>query len=485
MASRHFNTLILGTGFAGLCMAIQLQNDGDRDFVLIERGSSVGGTWRDNHYPGAACDVPSHLYSFSFAPNTEWSRKYPTQPELHSYLKQLAEQYGLLPHCQFDSNFLGAEFDAASSLWQVRTSNGSFTTNNLVCGNGGLAEPKLPDVPGVANFKGKTFHSSQWDHSYSLAGKRVAVIGTGASAIQFVPEIADKVGRLDVYQRTPNWIIPRPDRAYSGLEKLAFKALPLTRKLHRSSIYWSHEARVVGIVLNPKLMAIFQKIAERHIAKQVPSPALRAAITPDYTIGCKRILISNQWYPAISRPNVDLLTSGIKEVRANSIIDSQGVEREVDCIIFATGFYATENPIAEHIIGPNGSLADAWAGGEEAYLGTLVKGFPNLYFIVGPNTGLGHSSMVFMIETQVAYIKKLLAHKAASGASTLAVKPAVQDQYNTKLHKQLAGSVWATGCKSWYQHKSGKITALWPSFTFTFWLRARNFAASDYLLNNN
>jgi cation diffusion facilitator CzcD-associated flavoprotein CzcO len=479
-----FEVAVIGTGFAGLCMAIKMKEEGRDDFVLIERGDSVGGTWRDNNYPGAACDVPSHLYSFSFEPNTDWSRKYPTQPELHRYLRNIADKHALLPHIRFNSNFVGADYDEAAQLWRVRTSQGEFSARTVVSGSGGLAEPKLPDIKGVETFRGHSFHSSRWDHAYDLAGKRVAVIGTGASSIQFVPEIAAKVGRLDVYQRTPNWIIPRPDRAYTRLEKWLFRVLPFTRRLHRGWIYWTHEARVMGIVLHPALMKIFQKIGERHIRKQVADPALRAKVTPNYTIGCKRILISNDWYPALQRANVDLVTDAITEIRDNAVVTADGTVREVDCIIFGTGFYATENPIAEVIRGKTGqTLAQAWANGEEAYLGTLVKGFPNFFFIVGPNTGLGHSSMVFMIETQVAYIQRLLAHLRSEKASTLEVKAAVQDGYNHRLHERLGGSVWATGCKSWYQHKSGKITALWPGFTFGFWLRSREFRAADYTLN--
>jgi cation diffusion facilitator CzcD-associated flavoprotein CzcO len=478
-----FEVVVVGTGFAGLCMAIQMKKEGRRDFVLIERGSSVGGTWRDNNYPGAACDVPSHLYSFSFEPNPNWSRKYPTQPELYAYLRGIARKYNLLPHIRFNHNFLGAAYDPTAGLWRIRTSGGEISARIMVSGAGGLAEPKLPDIKGVQSFRGKTFHSSQWDHDYDLAGKRVAVIGTGASAIQFVPEIAGKVGRLDVYQRTPNWIIPRPDRAYSGLEKWLFRILPFTRRLHRGWIYWSHEARVMGMVIHPGLMKIFQKLAERHIRKQVRDPAFRRRVTPDYTIGCKRVLISNDWYPALQRPNVDLITDGIREIRENAVVTTDGSVREVDCIIFGTGFYATENPMAGMIQGLGGqTLAQSWVNGEEAYLGTLVKGFPNLFFIVGPNTGLGHSSMVFMIETQVAYIMRLLSHLRDGNAGSLEVRAEVQDRYNRKLHERLGGSIWATGCNSWYKHRSGKITALWPGFTFGFWLRSRRFREDDYTL---
>jgi cation diffusion facilitator CzcD-associated flavoprotein CzcO len=474
---------IIGTGFAGLCMAIQLQKAGQQDFLLIERGNDVGGTWRDNHYPGAACDVPSHLYSFSFEPNPNWSRKYPTQPELYAYLRGIADRYALRPKIRFNAALEQAEYDAATQRWIIRAGGHTLSARVLVSASGGLAEPKLPEIPGVERFKGTRFHSSQWDHSAPLRGQRVAVIGTGASAIQFVPEIVGELGRLDLYQRTPNWIIPRPDRAYSGVEKTLFAKLPFTRRLHRAAIYWAHEARVMGLVLNPKLMTVFQKVAEAHIRRQVADPVLRQKVTPDYTIGCKRILISNDWYPAITRPNVDLITDGIQEIRANSIVTADGREREIDTLIFATGFYATENPIADRITGREGlSLAEAWKDGEEAYLGVQVKQFPNLFLIVGPNSGLGHSSMVFMIEAQVRYILGVLGVMKEQGASTAEIRAEVQDGFNRRLQRRLGGSIWATGCQSWYQHRSGKITALWPGFTFQFWLKARTAKAAEQQL---
>jgi len=481
-----FEVAILGTGFAGLCMAIKLRETGERRFVLLERATDVGGTWRDNTYPGAACDVPSHLYSLSFAPNPNWSRTYPTQPELLAYLRRLAADHELLPHIRFSHTLAKAEWDGEKRWWRLTTSGGVFTARKVVSGTGGLSEPKTPDIPGIETFTGTMFHSSRWRHDVDLTGKRVAVIGTGASAIQFVPEIAPAVARLDVYQRTPNWIIPRNDTPYRETTKTLFRGIPALREAHRQSIYWTHEARVVGIVLHPSLMKGFQLLAERHLKGQVPAGAVREKVLPNYTIGCKRVLISNAWYPALQRPNVDLITDGIARIEGNTIVAADGARREVDVLILATGFYATENPIASCIHGRDGLLlSEAWKDGEEAYLGTLVKEFPNFFFIVGPNTGLGHSSMIFMIETQVAYIQTLFRHMEASAASTLEVAADVQDRYNRDLQTKLKGSIWATGCKSWYQHRSGKITALWPDFTFKFLERTRDFRASDYLLDRH
>lgn len=476
---------ILGTGFSGLCVAIKLQEQGGRSFVLLERAATVGGTWRDNHYPGAACDVPSHMYSPSFEPNPDWSRNYPTQPELYAYIQGIAARHGLLPRIRFNTTLQEAAWDDAARCWRLTTSTGKLSARHLVLGNGPLAEPRLPDVPGLQSFAGKTFHSAQWDHDYELAGKRVAVIGTGASAIQFVPAIADQVGHMDVYQRTPNWIIPRIDEPYSALRKAMFRRLPVTRRLHRARIYWSHEARVMGMVIHPRLMRYLQTLALRHLERQVPDPVLRAKVTPDYLMGCKRVLISNDWYPALQKPQVNLVTDPVREITPRGVVTADGTLREADCIIFGTGFYATENPIAGHIRGRDGqSLAQVWKDGEEAYLGTTVAGFPNLYLMVGPNTGLGHNSIVFMIEAQAALIMRLLELARREGAAEIEVLPEVQRRYNAWLQQRLAGSVWATGCNSWYKHRSGKITALWPGFTFGYWLRTRHFRRGDWQLRS-
>ncbi len=477
--------LIVGTGFAGLGMAIRLKEMGINDFIIIERAKDVGGTWRDNRYPGAACDVPSHLYSFSFEPNADWSRVYPTQPELETYLQNVANKWQLRPHIRFDHTLNQARYDEKNSQWLVNTSGGDFKARFVISGNGGLAEPKLPDIPGVESFAGHHFHSANWDHSYTLPGKRVAVIGTGASAIQFVPEIAGVPAKLSIFQRTPNWIIPRGDRPYSRIEKWIFKHIPITRKILRAKIYCQNESRVLGMVLHPSIMGLFRRSAMKHIQRQVSNPALRPKLTPSFPIGCKRILVSNDWYPALQKPNVEVVTNGIKEIREHSIVTNDNVEHEVDCIIFGTGFYATDNPIAGMIYGRDGrQLSQVWKDGEEAYLGASVHGFPNFFFIVGPNVTLGHSSMVYMIETQVQAISRILLATDENNAATVEVKLDVQQSYNEKLQKLLGGSIWATGCDSWYKHRTGKITQLWPGFTFTFRRWNRDFKHSDYIFNS-
>lgn len=494
MATTEFNStsditttqiLIVGTGFAGLGMAIRLKEMGISDFIIIERAKDVGGTWRDNRYPGAACDVPSHLYSFSFEPNPDWSRVYPTQPELEAYLRKVADKWQLRPHIRFDHTLNEARYDETDGKWLVKTSGGNFKTQFVISGNGGLAEPKLPDIPGVNTFTGHHFHSATWDHSYALPGKRVAVIGTGASAIQFVPEIAGVPDKLSIFQRTPNWVIPRGDRAYTGIEKWIFKHIPIARKILRAKIYCQNEARVLGMVLHPSLMNFFRRSATKHIQRQVSDPEMWPKLTPSYPIGCKRILISNDWYPALQKPNVEVVTNGIKEIRQHSIVTNDGEERDVDCIIFGTGFYATDNPIAGKIYGRDGrQLSQVWKDGEEAYLGASVHGFPNFFFIVGPNVTLGHSSMVYMIETQIQAISRILSATKETGAAAVEVKLDVQQKYNSDLQKLLGGSVWATGCDSWYKHRTGKITQLWPGFTFTFRRRNKDFKQTDYVFNS-
>lgn len=478
---QKFPIVIIGTGFAGLGMAIKLLDQGMNDFVILERGDNVGGTWRDNSYPGAACDVPSVLYSFSFEQNPDWSRTFPSQPELYDYLNAVTDKYQLRPYIRFNETMEQMVWDEEANGWLVTTPKGQYFADVVITGTGSLAEPKMADIKGAESFEGHHFHSSQWNHDESLAGKNVAVIGSGASAIQFVPEVAKQAGRLDVYQRTPNWIIPRGDKEIGPKQRWLLRHFKPYQQLKRFYTYLVNESRILGIVLNPSFLAAFKWLATRHLYKQVADPALRAAMLPNYAIGCKRILISNDWYPAICRDNVDLITNGIQEIRANSIVTADGTEREVDAIVWGTGFYATENPIAGQIVGSDGvKLSEAWENGEYAYKGTTVSGFPNLFLIVGPNITLGHTSMVLMIEAQVNYIKKALQWKRNNGVKRVEVKKDSERVYNEALQKRLGTSVWATDCDSWYKHKSGKITALWPNFTFSYKNITKEFDPEHY-----
>ncbi|HSW11958.1 MAG TPA: NAD(P)/FAD-dependent oxidoreductase [Solimonas sp.] len=482
--TEELSVLIVGTGFAGLGMAIKLKEAGIESFTILERADDVGGTWRDNNYPGCACDVQSHLYSFSFEPNPEWTRMFAPQPEIKAYLQRCAQKYALLPHIRYKSEVVRAEYDEQAAMWNVSTRDGQqYRANVLVSGMGGLSTPAYPTIKGLEKFKGKTFHSADWDHSYDLAGKRVAVIGTGASAIQFVPQIAKQVARLDLYQRTPTWILPKPDREITKAERLLFKRFPAAQRAFRNSIYWMLESRALGFVINPRVMKLVERAARGHIRRQVADPALRRKLTPDYTIGCKRILISDDFYPAVSRSNVDVISTGIREVKANSVITADGVERVVDTIIFGTGFKAQEPLPRGAIFGRGGQdILDAWSSGPEAYKGTTVAGFPNLYLLVGPNTGLGHSSMVYMIESQVQYVLEAIKTMRREGISSLEVKRKVQDSYNAGLQQKLGGSVWQSGCKSWYVNEAGKNTTLWPGFTFKFREQLRSIDLQNYAI---
>jgi cation diffusion facilitator CzcD-associated flavoprotein CzcO len=484
--SQHVHIAIIGTGFAGLGTAVRLKQEGIEDFVILERAADVGGTWRDNSYPGCRCDVPSHLYSFSFALNPEWTNTFSPQPEIWDYLRRVAHDHDLLPKIRFGHEVLEGRWDEDAARWELETAAGPMTADVVVAGAGGLADPAVPDIPGLDRFTGKAFHSARWDHDHDLTGERVAVIGTGASAIQFVPQIQPQVGELRLFQRTPPWIVPHPGREIGERRRRLYRRVPGLQRLVRAGIYWTRELLVVGLAFKPRLMKVPERLARMHLRKQVPDRELRRKLTPSYTIGCKRILQSNDYYPALAQPNVDVVTSGIAEVRERSIVTADGAEHEVDTIIFGTGFHVTDLPFAERVRGAGGvTLAEQWADeGMQAYMGTTVAGFPNLFILVGPNTGLGHTSIVFMIESQVNYVVGALRALQARGAAAVNVRPQAQAAYNEQIQRDLQRTVWNTGgCASWYLDKHGKNTTLWPSFTFTFRQRTRAFdpVAYDFL----
>ena len=468
---RQVKHLIVGAGFSGLCAAIKLDEGGERDFVVIEKGSDVGGTWRDNTYPGAACDVPSQLYSYSFAPNPDWTMSFSPQAEIQAYIRKVAERSGTLDRFVFDTTFDSAAWDDTAQSWVVQTSAGQFLATSLIVGAGALSAPKLPEIEGIETFGGELFHSARWDHDADLTGKRVAVIGTGASAIQIVPEIAEAVSHLDVYQRTAPYVMPRNDRRYGRLERLALRHLPGLQKMYRTALYWGRECYVPGFTLEPRLALPAKKLALGNIAKAITDLKLREKVTPTYQIGCKRILISNTYYPALAAVNVDVVTDRIARVTDSSIVTADGVEREIDVLIVATGFHTTELPITEHITGRSGrTLADTWREtGMSAYKGTAVADFPNYFMIVGPNTGLGHSSMVFMIESQVAYIRDAFRVMRERGHAVVEVTTEAERAYQRDVQRRMRRTVWHTGgCESWYLDRHGNNTTLWPRTTFNF-----------------
>ncbi|MFM0003347.1 NAD(P)/FAD-dependent oxidoreductase [Paraburkholderia dipogonis] len=476
---------IIGSGFAGLGMAIRLRQAGVTDFIVAEKANSVGGTWRDNHYPGCACDVQSHVYSFSFAPNPRWTRMFARQPEIHAYLEDCTQRFGIQRHLRFGHELATAIYDETCHRWQLTFANGQqWSARVLISGMGGLSRAAVPNIPGLEKFKGKSFHSQQWDHGYSLEGKRVAVIGTGASAIQFVPQIAPRVAHLDLFQRTPPWIMPKADRAVTPLEQWLFKHLPFTQKIMRSALYCMLESRAFGFAIHPSLMKTAQKAAERHLRRQVRDPQLRATLTPNYTMGCKRVLISNDYFPALSRQNVSVTTTGIARIEEDAIVTTDGARHRADCLIFGTGFQVAD-PFPRGVVRGRGGvdIVDTWRDGTHAYLGTTLPGYPNFFMVVGPNTGLGHNSMVFMIESQVEYILRALNTMRAERADAIEVRPQVERAYNERIQQKLGRAIWSTGgCKSWYlDPATGKNTALWPGFAYKFRQATSTFSMGDYL----
>lgn len=472
---------IIGAGFSGLGAAIRLRQRGWPDFLVFDQAAEVGGTWRDNTYPGCACDVPSHLYSFSFARNPDWSHTFSGQAEIWDYLRACAERYALAPHLRLGHTVHSAAWDADASRWRLVTSHGEYRARVLIVATGPLSEPSTPDLPGLSTFAGTTFHSARWRHDHDLTGRRVAVVGTGASAIQFVPEIAPTVGALTLFQRTPAWVMPRRSRRIGRLEHAVYRRLPGAQRLTRLGVYWLREVQAIGF-LHPRVNRLAQRLAARHLRAQVSDPRLRAKLTPGYTMGCKRVLLSNTYFPALTRDNVEVVTDAIREVRPDGIVTADGTVHPVDTIIFGTGFHVTDMPIMSHVRGRDGrSLAEAWTPTMRAYRGTTVAGFPNLFILLGPNTGLGHTSVVLMAESQLQHVIKALAHLRRRGLP--GIEPTEQAQRRDVAHidRKMRGTVWQTGgCTSWYLDSTGRNSTLWPGFATSFRLRLRRFRAGDY-----
>jgi cation diffusion facilitator CzcD-associated flavoprotein CzcO len=463
-------------------MGVKLRAAGFEDFLIIEKAEDVGGTWRDNTYPGCACDVPSHLYSLSFAQKADWSRLYPGQPELQAYVRGVADQFDLRRKIRFRTAMTAAAWDETAAHWRVTTDYGVIIARVLVSAIGGLHVPAAPNLPGLDTFKGAKFHSARWDHGIDLSGKRVAVVGTGASAIQFVPRIAPLAAQLDVYQRTPAWVIPKPDLAFAPWATALLRIAPV-RAAFRRWLFGMHEKRVLSFMGNSQALAQATKLASGHLQKSVADPALRAKLTPNFQIGCKRVMLSNDYYPALQRENVELISAAIAEVREHSIIDAAGVERGVDVIIFGTGFEVTTAYRHLRLTGAGGkSLADLWdVTGMAAYQGITVSGFPNYFMLMGPHTGLGHNSVVIMIEAQVGYIVDALKQMRSAGAAAIDVDAAVQARFIAGLETRLQGTVWQDGgCSSWYKDAHGKVTAVWPGSAAAYVKAVRAADLRDY-----
>jgi cation diffusion facilitator CzcD-associated flavoprotein CzcO len=474
--------VIIGAGFGGIGLGIKLKQAGLSDFVILEKSDCVGGVWRQNNYPGAACDVPSHLYSFSFAPRADWPDRYASQADILDYLKTCARRHGLEPHIRLRAEVTEARWDGVAARWIVRAGDAVFETQSLISATGQLSRPLRPHLPGIENFSGPAFHSAEWRHDYALAGKRVAVIGTGASAIQFIPAIAPQVEKLIVFQRSAAYVLPKPDRTYPRWQKLLFSRVPGALRLSRALIYLHHEITAFAFVDWPAALRVKLRAFRKHLQHGVKDPERQRRLLPHYRIGCKRILLSNDFYPAMDRPNVELVIEGIREVRPDAIVAMDGTEHKVDCIIFGTGFAATAFLEPIRIVGAGRDLPQCWRDGAQAHLGITVAGFPNFFMLYGPNTNLAHNSIVYMIECQIRYVIACLERLHRDDVRTLEVRQEVQDRSNARLQARLKRTVWAKGCTSWYQTAAGRNTNNWPGYTFAFGWKTRAPRWDEYVV---
>jgi cation diffusion facilitator CzcD-associated flavoprotein CzcO len=471
---------IIGTGFAGIGAAIALRQAGYRDLVVLERAGDVGGTWRDNIYPGCRCDVQSNLYSFSFAPKPDWSETYPSQPEVRSYLRDVAARYGVLPSIRFGHEVTAARWEEPAQRWRVSTSRGDILARYLIAGTGVLVEPSLPDIPGIDRFEGKIMHSARWDPGWAAAGRRVAVIGTGASAIQIVPVIQPDTERLTVFQRTAAYVLPHNNRPVTRRERRLYRYLPATQRAARVVTYWMRELLAIGFIMRPQILGKAESLWRRHLERAITDPELRARLTPDYRLGCKRILLSNDFYPAIAAPNAEVVSEKITEVTADAIVTADGARYPVDTVILATGFRVTDNPMFGKVTGRGERTLASVFG--QTYLGTVLPGFPRYFQLTGANTGLGHTSMVYMIESQLTFVVDAIRKIEAAGGGAFEVRPEVAAAYNARLQRKLPATIWGSGCASWYLDSEGANLTLWPGFTFDYRRRTRRFRPRDFVI---
>lgn len=479
-------TLVIGSGFSGIGLAVSFKQAGFTDFLVLEEKEELGGTWRDNAYPGAACDVPSHLYSFSFAPNPNWSRSFSGQQEIFDYMLSVADEHAIRHWMRFGTTVTKMTWIEHDNQWEVDTTQGTYRSTYMIVAAGALCAPRLPDIEGIEDFQGEIMHSARWDDSINLRGKKVAVIGTGASAIQIIPSIVDEVASLDVYQRTAPYVLPRIDRPYSTGERAVFRNLPVTQKIARAGIYVGRETQVAGFGGNSLAMLPMKTLFKAHLAAKVRDSELREKLTPNYEIGCKRVLLSNKYYPAIASEHVELVTDPIRSINADSVVTGDGEEHPCDVLIVCTGFHVTDAPIFDVTFGlEERSLGQRWREeGISAYKGTTVSGFPNMFTMTGPNTGLGHTSMVYMIESQINYILSAMQWMRKNDVQTVDVRQDVQETYADEMDRRLEESVWLKGgCSSWYLDSVGRAAVLWPGHTYWYRDQTRHFDHASYHAN--
>lgn len=477
-----FHVVIIGAGFAGIGAAIKLQQAGFTDFVVLEKADEIGGVWRANTYPGCACDVPSALYSYSFAPNPQWSRVFALQQEIKTYIQHVAQQFDVKKYVRFGYEMLESAWDDQAKHWVVKTNQGLIHARFAIMAGGPMHQPVLPKIKGLETFKGTQFHSAEWNHDFDLKGKKVAVVGAGASAIQFVPEIQAQVEKLTLLQRTPQWVLPKMDQSLPKFAQALFKVLPVTQRLTRYGVYGMFES-LNSSMHHPKLVSQIERLAKLNIRLGVKDPALREKLLPDFTIGCKRVLQSNQWYAALAKSNVEVLRCGVEEVRGNTLIASDGTECEVDAIIFGTGFEVSNPPIAKQIRNKHGKTMDeVWQGSAKGYLGTVVEGCPNAFVMFGPNIAVSSSALI-IIEAQLAYILDMLKKVQAQQIETVEIRAEVLEQYNDEIQEALKNTVWNTGgCSSYFIDRNGRNSTLWPWTTFEMRSRLAYCDLNDYLL---
>jgi cation diffusion facilitator CzcD-associated flavoprotein CzcO len=473
---------IVGAGFGGIGLGIRLKQAGIESFTIIEKADGVGGVWRDNTYPGLTCDIPSHLYSFSFEPNYEWTRRFARQPEILSYLERCVDKYRLGERLRLATEVTAARFDSGSGKWRIELDGADpIEAHVLVTATGQLSRPAYPSIPGIREFRGRLFHSARWDHAYDLAGQRVGVLGTGATAIQFVPEIAPRVERLDLFQRSAPWLVPKPDRPYRPLERSLYRRAPWIQALGRARLHLFYEVLTLGLTRVQWLQRPFEWAYDRRLRNEVSDPELRARLRPDYPFGCKRILLSNEWLATLTRPNVEVVSEAIAEIVPDGVVTGSGEMRELDAIILATGFASRDFLAPMAVAGIDGiDLNEAWREGAEAYLGLAVSGFPNLFMLYGPNTNLGAGSVVYMLESQIGYVVGAVLELQRNGARYLDVRRDVHDRFSAEMQRRLAGTVWTAGCSNWYVTESGKVTNNWPGVAFEYRHRTRRFRIADY-----
>ncbi len=473
--------VVIGAGFGGIGMALALKRAGIEDFLVLESADDLGGTWRDNTYPGAACDVPGNLYCYSFWPG-RWTRRFPDQRETLAYLRAAAADGGVGPHLRFGSRVASASFDERLARWNLTLEGGdTLTATAVVSAVGQLNRPAMPDIAGREDFAGPSWHSARWNHDVGLAGQTVAVIGTGASAIQFVPEIARTAARVDVYQRTPPYVLPKSDHPYTTGQQDTFERLPLLRKADRLRTFLYGELLTSGFVLSPRLLAGPMRMWRRQLETQITDQELRAKCVPGYVMGCKRVVFSSDWYPALARENVELVTEPIERIAPAGIVTRGGELRPADVIVYGTGFQTLDFLAPMSVSGRGGTeLRDTWRGGAQAYLGITVSGFPNFFMLYGPNTNLGGNSIIYMLEGQINYALGAISALSAEGLCWLDVRPEVQARFSRWVERASRTSVWESGCDSWYTTAAGRNTNNWPDHTFLYRHRIRNFDLADY-----